>query len=380
MKRIALFLDGTWNTLRNNTNVWRLKSLCAPDASTQLVYYSKGVGTSFGETLRGGVEGYGIDNEIIDAYTWLIECFEAGDELFIFGFSRGAYTARSLSGMIAKCGVVRPGAPLSIEQLYGRYRRRTDRTLHALLSAPLTGDLTLEDEWVVKYSIPTNIKMVGVWDTVGSLGSPVASLRSKIGQYMFLDTHLRVQNEFAFHALAIDEQRRSFEPTLWTKTTPNDPSATAVPPRPLSQVEQRWFVGAHANVGGGYPSDVLAQPPLEWLMGKAAALGLQFRNDFVADEQSPTAPIADSYRDFAGGIARLFIPRFYRPIGADPARGAVDTTERINETIDGSAFDRWRGNPDYRPRNLQDWAKRRGADPAALTGARLATNPDVIVT
>lgn len=378
MKRIAIFLDGTWNTLENNTNVWRLKSLCDPNAANQIVYYSKGVGTSFGETLRGGVEGYGIDKEIIDAYTWLTECFEPGDEIFIFGFSRGAYTSRSLSGLVAKCGILKPGAPLSIEQLYARYRRRTDRTINDLLHGPEPTDI--EERWIVKYCEPTKIKMVGVWDTVGSLGSPIASLKSKVVKYLFLDTHLRVQNEFAFHALAIDEQRRSFEPTLWTKTTNNAAPTDAPPPRPLGEVEQRWFVGAHANVGGGYSSDILAQPPLQWLMGKAAGLGLQFRDTFVADGQSPTAPIADSYHDFGHGLVRFFVPRFYRPIGTDPDKGTASTTERINETIDSTVFDRWRGNPDYRPPNLKDWASRRGVDPAVLNGSRLARDPSVTVS
>ena len=378
MKRIAIFLDGTWNTLENNTNVWRLKSLCDPNAANQIVYYSKGVGTSFGETLRGGVEGYGIDKEIIDAYTWLTECFEPGDEIFIFGFSRGAYTSRSLSGLVAKCGILKPGAPLSIEQLYARYRRRTDRTINDLLHGPEPTDI--EERWIVKYCEPTKIKMVGVWDTVGSLGSPIDSLKSKVVKYLFLDTHLRVQNEFAFHALAIDEQRRSFEPTLWTKTTNNAAPTDAPPPRPLGEVEQRWFVGAHANVGGGYSSDILAQPPLQWLMGKAAGLGLQFRDTFVADGQSPTAPIADSYHDFGHGLVRFFVPRFYRPIGTDPDKGTASTTERINETIDSTVFDRWRGNPDYRPPNLKDWASRRGVDPAVLNGSRLARDPSVTVS
>jgi uncharacterized protein (DUF2235 family) len=79
-KRIAIFLDGTWNTLNNNTNVWRLKSLCAPDEPGQFIYYSQGVGTRFGEKVVGGVEGYGLDNEIIDAYTWLVQVFEVGDD------------------------------------------------------------------------------------------------------------------------------------------------------------------------------------------------------------------------------------------------------------------------------------------------------------
>lgn len=377
MKRIAIFLDGTWNTLENNTNVWRLKSLCDPTATNQTVYYSKGVGTNRGEIARGGVEGYGIDQEVIDAYTWLAECFDSGDEIFIFGFSRGAYTARSLSGLICKCGVLNPGAPLSIEQLYARYERGTGETIHGLLQGPTPTDL--EEQWIVKYCVPTNVKMVGVWDTVGSLGNPVAPLKANISKYHYLDTHLRVQNEFAFQALALDEQRKNFEPTFWTKTTENAAPDTGPPPRKLSQVEQRWFVGAHANVGGGYPSDVLAQPPLQWLMGKAAALGLQFRGPFLADQQVPTAAITDSYALFLHGWYRLIARRFYRPIGTAPEVGTKRTTGRINETIDGTVFDRWRGNSDYRPKNLNAWALRKCADPATLVGARLADDPAVTV-
>lgn len=146
-----------------------------------------------------------------------------------------------------KCGVLKPGGPLSIEQLYARYRGHTDKTINELIQSQAPTDI--EERWIVKYCLPTKIKMVGVWETVGSLGSP--SLKSKIVKYLFLDTHLRVQNEFAFQALAIDEQRKSFEPTLWTKTTSNIAAASSPPPRPLGEVEQRWFVGAHANVGGG---------------------------------------------------------------------------------------------------------------------------------
>jgi uncharacterized protein (DUF2235 family) len=125
-KRVAVFLDGTWNTVNDNTNVWRLKSLLAPataDGTRQAAYYHKGVGTSFGTRDRGGMFGYGLNDEIIRAYEWLIDNYNLGDELFIFGFSRGAYTARSLSGFIAKCGLISIGAPLSVKELYDRYRR-----------------------------------------------------------------------------------------------------------------------------------------------------------------------------------------------------------------------------------------------------------------
>jgi uncharacterized protein (DUF2235 family) len=378
VKRIAIFLDGTWNTLNNNTNVWRLKSLCAPNEPGQIVYYSQGVGTRFGEKVRGGVEGYGLDNEIIDAYTWLIQVFEAGDEIFLFGFSRGAYGARSLSGLISKCGVLKPGAPLSIEQLYARYHRRTEKTIRQLRADGPSSYATLEERWVAGYCVPTNIKFVGVWDTVGSLGNPLAGSRGNVARYLFLDTHLYLSNEFAFHALALDEHRRQFEPTFWTRTVDNN-AAQDAHSRTLEQLEQRWFVGAHANVGGGYPSDVLAQAPLRWLMDKAAAHGLRFRSDFKVDPADPAAPIADSYTSFGPALLRLFSKRFYRPVGAEPTVGTKRTTSRINETIDASVFERWRSNPAYRPPNLQAWAERFNLDPANLSKTVLASNPQAVI-
>jgi len=109
-KRVAVLLDGTWNTVNDNTNVWRLKSLLASqgrDGLEQISYYSVGVETAFGERLCGGMFGYGLNDEIIRAYEWLIDHYNVGDELFIFGFSRGAYTARSLSGLIQNVGYSR---------------------------------------------------------------------------------------------------------------------------------------------------------------------------------------------------------------------------------------------------------------------------------
>jgi uncharacterized protein (DUF2235 family) len=376
MKRLAIFLDGTWNTLNNNTNVWRLKSLTA-ETVDQRVYYSQGVGTLRGEAARGGISGYGIDDEIIEAYTWLIQNFDEGDEIFIFGFSRGAYTARSLSGLICKCGVLKLGAPLSIEQLYDRYRLYNATTIRSLLASGLPKDASLEDQWLVKYSRATKIKFVGVWDTVGSLGLPLGSIEAKVHRYRFLDTHLRLDNENALHALALDEHRQDFEPTFWTKTV--KAGETGAADRTIDKVEQRWFVGAHANVGGGYASDPLAQLPLKWLMDKAAATGLVFRDQVVIDTAQVAPPISDSYREFAHGFYRFVSRRFYRPVGIQPERGTLGTTTRINETIDGSVFERWRVDENYRPPNIVEWAERKSVEPAKLNGAVLATDPKINV-
>jgi uncharacterized protein (DUF2235 family) len=376
MKRLAIFLDGTWNTLNNNTNVWRLNSLSV-ETSDQRVYYSQGVGTRRGEAARGGMTGYGIDDEIIEAYTWLIQNFDEGDEIFIFGFSRGAYTARSLSGLICKCGVLKLGAPLSIEQLYDRYRLYNATTIRSLLASGLPKDASLEDQWLVKYSRATGIKFVGVWDTVGSLGLPLRSIEAKVHKYRFLDTHLRLDNENAFHALALDEHRRDFEPTFWTKTV--KAGETGAADRTIDKVEQRWFVGAHANVGGGYASDPLAQLPLKWLMDKAAATGLLFRDQVVIDTAQVAPPISDSYREFAHGFYRFVSRRFYRPVGIPPEEGTLGTTTRINETIDGSVFERWRVDENYRPPNIVEWAEQKSVEPADLNGAVLAADPKISV-
>lgn len=381
-KRIAVFLDGTWNTLGDNTNVWRLKSLCDSQDPSQLIYYSAGVGTQLGEKVRGGLFGYGLDHEITDAFEWLIDHYNEGDKLFIFGFSRGAYTARSLSGFISKCGLLKPGSPISVKQLYDRYRRRVDKTIRELVlhakdaAAVPAADLEIEERWLLRYSLPIEVDFIGVWDTVGSLGVPFP-MKLNVAKYRFLDTHLRFSNRRAYHALALDEHRASFAPTLWTRTTKIGDSPAAA--RPLEDVEQRWFVGAHANVGGGYSNDLLAQIPLNWLMSKAAALGLKFRSNVELDQTNVVPPIADSYSSFMGGTYRLCSRPYFRTIGARPIVEPGDTTETINETIDGSVFDRWRSDASYRPQNLTDWAKRTNADPALITQSVLASEPTVVV-
>jgi uncharacterized protein (DUF2235 family) len=378
-KKIALFLDGTWNAVDDNTNIWRLKSLCSPksaDGLPQLTYYEIGV-----NGFWGGVFGKGLDRNITDAYEWLIDQYNPGDEIFIFGFSRGAYTARSLAGLIAKCGLLKPGAALGVKQLYERYRRVDDRTIWTLIDDREKGELgncTIEERWMLKYAMAVPIKFVGVWDTVGSLGIPILSIpgisRSTLG---FLHTGLRLSIQNGYHALAIDEHRRAFAPTLWTVRKPDDPTAKIAAPRALSSVEQRWFAGAHANVGGGYDSDLLAQIPLRWIMKKASLHGFAFRNDVELDGDALKAPICDSYREFMGGAYRCFSFRYFRPVGEPPIRASDGTNSNVNETIDGSVFARWNHVAEYKPRNLADWAKRHRVDIARLKNSVLADDPKI---
>jgi uncharacterized protein (DUF2235 family) len=167
-------LDGTTDTSKGNTNVWRARSLCAPhgtDDLEQRIFYSVGVGIRVGEKLRGEVFGYGIDDQVIEAYQWLVENYDKDDEIFVFGFSRGAYAARSLSGYISRCGLIRPGSPLGVKQLYDRYRKgNAVLTIHELLEPQRDRSAyRLEEKWMVKDCEPAPVKFTGVWDTVGSV-------------------------------------------------------------------------------------------------------------------------------------------------------------------------------------------------------------------
>ena len=173
--------------------------------------------------------------------------------------------------------------------------------------------------------------------------------------------------------MALDEHREDFEATFWTRTVKT--GEAGAPDRPIANVEQRWFVGCHANVGGGYASDPLSQRPLVWLLEKAGALGLGYRDTVEIDATQVAPPINDSYREFGKGLYHFFSKPFYRSVGIAPEKGTAATTSRINETIDGSVFDRWREDASYRPENLVTWARAKLVDPATLVGAVRAIDP-----
>ena len=207
----------------------------------------------------------------------------------------------------------------------------------------------MEERLLKKYSQRVPIKMVGVWDTVGALGVPFLGIEGISRKTLnWLHTGMRRSIEHGFHALAIDEHRKSFAPTLWTVR-----EGIMAEPRPLESVEQRWFAGAHANVGGGYDLDFLAQPPLRWLLERASGLGMAFRSKVELDGDIYAAEVVDSYKPFLKGAYGRFVSRHHRVIGADPITDElqhVHTT--INETIDASVFQRWRKREDYRPPSI----------------------------
>lgn len=371
MKRLAIFLDGTANDPDDNTNVWRLKCLLAntdTQLNTQLPYYDKGVGTNWYDRFRGGAAGVGLSKNVRQAYQWLVDHYDDGDAIYIFGFSRGAFTARSLAGMISKCGLLKPDSPMQVEKAYERYENQDARPIYRLprtLSESST--LGLEDTWIVQTSRRVKIKFIGVWDTVGALGVKVKrSLHEKRGEFDSHFVRLSRSYEHAYQALAIDEHRKDYVPSLWYHFIPEQvPDKTHTPP-PI--VEQRWFVGAHSNVGGGYDDDPLPQLPLQWIQQKAIDADLGFSETIHLSGDEILAEPIDSYARFLGGIYRVFKfgKRFYRTIGVGREEVTKGWLEPHLETIDKSVFDKWRANDDYRPKNLVDWAERANVNPATI--------------
>lgn len=252
-KNIIHCSDGTWDSADSDTNVvkfWRAMLINA----SQTAIYDDGLGADGTplEKLTGGAFGDGIFQKIKTAYTRIAHVYVPGDQLFLFGFSRGAYTARSLAGMIAICGL--PAGDFSddmVETAFQAYRNPVQR---AEILASLS-DYKLFD---------AKLSMVGVWDTVGSLGIPAIFGGVEPLMYGFLDTSLHPDVLHAYQALAIDERRREFPPTLWTSA-----------PAPGQTIEQIWFSGVHCDVGGGYPETGLSDVTLCWMLQKAIALGVQ---------------------------------------------------------------------------------------------------------
>lgn len=247
MKNFVVCLDGTWEKKKDETNVWRLHHFLSR-GNGQEVKYIPGVGTRVGEIIRGGLFGWGLGRQVKDGYGWLAERWRAGDRIWLFGFSRGAYAARALAGMLEMRGIPE-GA--DAEREYEGYRR---------------GERA---GW-------TEVFFAGVFDTVGKLGIPdqwrLANLFDHPGNYRFHDTRPGAHLRHARHALAMDETRVLFMPTLWTGTDGLPLAQAEGEGRTLKQV---WFRGVHSDVGGKTAKGT-NDVALGWMMDEAAELGLRF--------------------------------------------------------------------------------------------------------
>ena len=265
MKRIAIFADGTWNSPEQGgaTNVLQMARAVQPvtDDAEQIAFYDWGIGTDR-KKIAGGISGAGIDKNIMDCYRFIVHNYNDNDKLYFFGFSRGAYTVRSLAGFIRNCGLIKREHANKIPDAYKLYRKRTKT------SSPNEQQASdFRENFAVADITP--IEFVGVWDTVGALGIPVpfwGTLGEK--EFLFHDTEPSKIIQHARHAVSIDENREDFVPTLWSQKSGLD----------LVQV---WFAGVHSDVGGGYDEPGLSRCAGKWMVNEADNFGLKFESHFV---------------------------------------------------------------------------------------------------
>ncbi len=321
-RNLIVSCDGTSNTAdrRNVTNVVRLHQGLAGTGVAdvpQLPFYDEGVGTKGGlDAITGGAFGYGMQENVEQAYRFLVRNYQPGDRIYLFGFSRGAFTARSVAGFIRQCSIIRAEHEDRVSKGYKLYRNARKGPDHP-------DAIKFQNDY--SHPMPL-VEFVGVWDTVGALGIPANRIIELIKQWTiykiigrpkrdkskspsrprrflslprsrhaFHDMSLTSRVKNAYHALAIDEKRPVFTPSIWL----NKPGTHRIGETDYCQeVHQSWFPGDHSDVGGGNSNTQNSSVPLEWMATAAEAAGLRFTPEFWtsvrSDASSPTRRVSDS--------------------------------------------------------------------------------------
>lgn len=374
-RRIILLLDGTWNqdeTAGNRTNIVRLRDLIAdsldplnaapPSNAMQsevsraivsprtfagreyVVFYQRGVGTGPFDQVLGGVTGAGLDLNVRRAYRFLSFHYQPGDEIFIFGFSRGAYTARSLTGFLGATGLLRCDACTEAqESLAWSFYRTPPNDRFPGIWKQLEPHVHPRGEF--------RVTCLGLFETVGALGVPLQGLRRLNRQkFEFHDVELSSQVDLGLHALAIDEHRRPFEASVWRRNNFKRTSAV---------VEQVWFPGVHADIGGGYFNDQerntatqrgLDDLALDWMIRRLRANVPDFPVTDEAwigpPEHGALAPqhdsLAPAYKILGSAIRSIYNKPIPLPLlnKRDVAVGEDPHAKVINESIHIRAIQR----------------------------------------
>jgi len=407
-KNIAIFLDGTWNQVDDYTNVYLLYQLCQGvevsvahlnekkynDLSKipQIKYYDPGVGTGIANLspmLIGGAIGYGLKHNVAQAYLSISRHYSEGDnnteadQIYIFGFSRGAYTARTLCGMLNAFGVLeqrwsKTHKPIIDLWPFNALARRKDlriakKAVDALRQSRGKNEESAQkifDRFKRNYCKESGekgvpVKLMGMFDTVGSLGIPNlldplrkrASNKNRNSSFFarnrMPNADLPTNIDKACHALAVDEFRPHFAPTLW-ENIPELRDCDGNLQVPASDVEQRWFVGAHSNIGGGYPDNLLSNKPLKWIYNHAKANGLaltEFRGPYR--EVHLDEPISDSFASFRPLYQLVGQRQYFRPIHSDAeANQTISSANRHSISLDKSVLKRISIDTEYRPTNV----------------------------
>lgn len=337
MTNIVVCADGTWNRPEEDlekdhaTNVLKIARAIKPTAQNikQHVFYDWGLG-SYHSTASAGITGSGIHKNIVDGYRYIVQNYGKNDKIYLFGFSRGAYTVRALCGLINNCGIIKRADAKLIEQAWKIYKSKSGKN-HP------DGANAVQFRKDHCHASRT-VHFVGVWDTVGALGIPFSLMGLLDGQDEFYDTKMGSNVETARHALAIDEQRQDFEPTVWT-------------PRADVDLKQVWFSGVHSDVGGSYGPDkdtgtCVSDLALAWMLRESGKTGLGIEPHVKARlTDGTTAPLHKS---------RKHVFRFKKKLNRDLVVDKIPT--RIHPSVKA----RYEADSKYRPEKLEALVNRVG--------------------
>jgi uncharacterized protein (DUF2235 family) len=298
-RNIVLLSDGTGNSAAKvwRTNVWRTFEALDLSGNDQVAFYDDGVGTSTFKpwAILGGAFGFGLKRNVIDIYKFACRNYNSdSDDIYGFGFSRGAFTIRVVIGLILNQGLVSADNEAELDKkaiaAYRKYRSERYHTLwpwhpedwfRAIRNALLPIKYDKRDNRQVKH-----IRFVGVWDTVAAYGLPMDEMTRGVSRWIMpleLPTHTLNRERVlrACQALSLDEERTTFHPELWDEKIVPPSEFDPNKERHIAdeQISQVWFAGVHSNVGGGYPDDALAYIPLVWMLNEAQRCGLRFKSD-----------------------------------------------------------------------------------------------------
>jgi len=339
MANIVICADGTWNRPEEDvekdfpTNVLKLARAIkpSPNGDKQHVFYDWGLG-SYHNSLSAGTTGRGIHKNILDGYRYIVQNYATNDKIFLFGFSRGAYTVRALSGLINNCGILkRPDARL-ISEAWKIYKSPIEKNHPQGEASKLFRD---------NHCHPSRkVHFVGVWDTVGALGIPFSLMGLFESHDEFYDTKMGPNVSVARHAIAIDEKRQDFEPTIWT-------------PRAGVDLKQVWFAGVHSDVGGSYPPDKqtgiwASDIPLGWMIDEATYAGLEIESHL---RDSLTSGTSGKLHNSRNHVYRLKSPH-HRPLIIDNKPTRIHPSVKSRYITDSS----------YRPQRLRKLVEQLGWD------------------
>ena len=329
-KNIVVFSDGTGQEggTSFNTNVYKLFNIIEDRTPRQIAYYERGVGTDW-RRLLGNAGGRGFSQKICKCYRFIFDNYQSGDKIFLFGFSRGAATIRSLSGLIHMFGILPQARPELIMMAYNIYRMPDPKARQTAAQVFIRRHHTM---WC-------SIEFLGVWDTVAALGLPSKTLnvlvdKVPLWKHRFHNFTLSSSVRNAYHALAIDDERNAFRPSLWDGLS--NPQ--------FQKMKQVWFCGSHTDIGGGYvESGGLSDIPLQWLVKYGQEHGLLIYRQ--PDPPLNTDPNQDLHDPRRGLLNKLLYRRKLRSWMAKPLGNPVVHESVLRRTL--NLYNREK--PPYKP-------------------------------